>query len=240
MELNYGIEQPLRIYESIEDKNAARENVTEVFDLICPVSRLLPFQIRREAGVSGLVSINLKRSDNGALLQNIVGLIDVSEIETFYLSDGDVLVHFGLMDLIQNLPTGRYYLELSDGVNTWYTEDILFLDFDPDDLSTSDCVQTKIEYWDTCDVGNIFYRTELTTGKQYKNVLYLDIEPGKSGFAFYEQGDEDADGTFEADLARVQKNYVLEGVFPEFMLDALASLAIHKLRTSAIDVTTSL
>lgn len=238
MELIYGLHQPLRIYDSLDKKNSNRLNCVKSFSLYSSNRRLLPFQIKENESLQYITSIILVRSKDGANQLEMIGYIPSSDLDKISLDNSDVLIHYGSSDLSFFIPNeGEYYLRITDGNKVWYSEDFKVRNFDPDDITTSACVKTKIEYWDTCDVGDIFYRTETLSGKQYKNIIFTDLEIFKPGVSFYEEGEENADRTFEVDIKRAQKNYNIEGLFPEFMIDALSVLCLHVLQTSVVQIT---
>ena len=93
-------------------------------------------------------------------------------------------------------------------------------------------------YWDKYDVANIFYRTEEYGAQQYKNILYLDIDIGKPEYQFSEEGEEDGQGKFSPDFKRLEKEYLLQGVFPEYLVDALALIQLHIGGTGVVEVLT--
>ena len=132
-------------------------------------------------------------------------------------------MHFGSIAHTATIPVGDYELIVSDSLNTWYSEVITFLDFTPD-LVGSECVLTKFTFWAECDIAGIFYRTVAQGDEQYKNVIYLDVDAGKPEYIYSEEGEEDAFGNFTAELRRTEKQYLLQPILPEFMLDAITLL----------------
>lgn len=237
-ELHYGLKQPLRFYEKLEHQNRFKKGGDENnFDLICPTTRILPFQIKRAAGVTPISSIKLT-DPTGVLPQvELISYFIVNEIQSFALATVDYLVHFGRLDLSgYTVPEGKFYLEVTDGIDIWYSEVITFKTFDPDTLA--DCVYTKIEYWDICNVDEILYKTLALGSFQYKNVLYLDVDIGKPEYAYEEEGTIDGEGTFQPDFLRVRKNYLLQSVLPEFMTDAVSIIPLHLSLEGKVEVYT--
>lgn len=217
--MEYGIKQPLRIYENLSDRNAFAPGAdNSSFCLICPANMLLPFQIARLTGVYPLTSIKLI----GAVEIELLPYIASTDLQVFSFALSDYIVHYGMLPHTATIPPGKYYLMLTDSVNTWYSEDINFIAFNGDTLDL--CVPTKITYWDTCDVDDIFYRTG---EKQYKNIIYLDVDIGKPEYPVLIEASEDAFGSEVVEFAKLEKTYVLQGVFPQFMVDALSLLPLH-------------
>ena len=237
-ELHYGLKQPLRFYENVNHQNRFKEGGDENnFELLCPVTKLLPFQIKRSAAATPLASVKLT-DPTGTLPQvELINYFVVNEVQTFSFTTVDYLVHFGRLPLSgYTIPEGKFYLEASDGLSTWHSEIITFKNFDPDTLN--DCTYTKIEYWDTCNVSDILYKTVALGSFQYKNIIYLDIDIGKPSYEYEEEGTVDGEGTFVPDFLKVQKNYLLQGVFPEFFTDALSILPLHLSIEGKIEVFT--
>jgi len=217
--MEYGIKQPLRIYENLADRNVfAPGGDNSPFCLICPANMLLPFEIKRPSGAYPLTSIKLIGSSEMELLT----YMDSADLQVFSFAEFDYIVHYGILAHTATIPAGKYYLMLSDSVNTWYSEDINFIAFNGNTLDL--CVPTKITYWDTCDVDAIFYRTG---EKQYKNIIYLDVDIGKPEYPVIIEASEDAFGSEVVEFAKLEKTYILQGVFPQFMVDALCLLPLH-------------
>jgi len=159
-ELHYGIKQPLRFYEKLEHQNRFKETAnSSVFKLLCPSNYILPFQIKREAGVLPITSVELVNIDTGVATQMTTHII-FGQLNKYSLTDYDYLVNLGTEPIINSVADGQYYLKVSDGSNEWFSEVITYRDFNPDTLA--DCAITKITYWDTCDVAGMFYRTGLS------------------------------------------------------------------------------
>jgi hypothetical protein len=223
--MEYGIKQPLRCYENETDRNKHLPGGNnEAFFLLCPLNMLLPFQIKRETGFFPLTSILLKNESTGAEME-LLTYLDSSEIEIFSFTGFDYIIHYGILPHLAAIDPGKYYLIITDTVKTWYTETIKFADFD--DATLAHCVPTKVTYFDTCDVGDIFYRTSQFGAKEYKNLFYLDIDIGKPEYPTTVEASEDAFGIETADFARWEKTYLLQGVFPQFFLDAITLLPLH-------------
>lgn len=234
MELHYGIKQPLRFYEKLEHQNRfVPGGSVKVFNLLMPASRLLPFQLRRDFSplpITGLKAV----PTNGSPAIEILDRVASDEFKIYPFASYDQILHYGQQDLSENLPEGEYYLELTDNVNTWYSEVVKVRDFDPDDLTVLSCVKSKITYWDTCDIADSYYRAPT----QFKYVMYLDIDVGQPEYEYTEEGDEDGDGNFSADIKRLEKQYLLQGVFPQYLVDALATLPLHVGKTGVVQVLT--
>ena len=233
MELHYGIKQPLRIFEVLEHKLSYQDGYNVgVFKLLSPLDKIPPFQIEREPGLTQISS--LKLVDASGNKTEIISTLAANQLSLFPFSNSDRLIHYGDAAHGTSIIPGLYYLEISDGNKIWFSEDITFVDI-PENLGG--CALTKITYWDTCDVADIFYRTLDQDGKQYKNIIYLDVDIGKPQYELTEEGEDDAEGNFEAEYLRLTKEYNLEGIYPEFFIDALQVIPLH-LQTGEVQVLT--
>ena len=235
-ELNYGISQPVRFYESLAHQNKNKSGNTNVFRLVSPTKRLPPFQIRRDSSANQISSILLVNVDTAAST-DVLADINVADFKLYAFTTYDQIVNFGQMDLASTLDVGTYYMIVTDGTKTWYSEEITFRNFEPDSLTAS-CMLTKFSYWSTCDIGSIFYRTTEAGDAQYKNIMYLETGIGTPSYEYEEEGEEDAEKVFYADFQKLEKVYNIEGVFPEFMVDALALMPLHLNRIGTVEVQT--
>lgn len=239
MGLHYGIHQPLRLYEKRAHQNRFRKDGgVKAFRLLMPVTHLLPFQIKRPAGLFGIQSINLVSLD-GQTTIDLFSELEPGELVKYAFASYDYLIHFGSLAHGANVPEGEYDLEISDGVNVWYSEVLTVRDFDPNELNPNGCAVTKITWYDTCDVADIFYRTSLFGGPQYKNILYLDVDVAKPEYNYNEEGDENGEGVFEADYQKLEKQHGLQTVLPEYMVDAVTLLPLHVTKTGTVEVLTA-
>ena len=168
-----------------------------------------------------------------------MGDIHADDLRVYPFSTYDQIVHFGANNIDSTFDEGVYFIQITDGFSTWYSEDITFRTFDPDDLSAS-CMITKFTYWNTCDIGGIFYRTTGQGDQQYKNVFYLDTSIGVYEYEYEEEGEEDAQKVFYPDFQKLEKVYNIQGVFPPFMVDALALMPLHLNKLGKIEVYTYL
>ena len=64
----------------------------------------------------------------------ILSDLAADEVKNFAFGTYDYIVHFGSTAHTATIPEGDYYLKITDGTNTWYSEIITFRNFDPVDL----------------------------------------------------------------------------------------------------------
>ena len=110
------------IYDSI-DKQFHRSVGNDVctFKLITSMYRLLPFQFRRAPSVDLITSIKVV-CYNEATETEILPDIPTGQMHYATTSGWDYITYFGSEDLDEVLDAGDFYLEITDGENTWYSE----------------------------------------------------------------------------------------------------------------------
>jgi hypothetical protein len=80
----------------------------------------------------------------------------------------------------------------------------------------------KIEYWNTCDLGSIYYQGG------FKPRFYLDADVGEPFYEETEDGQENGDGDFVPTFRRQIKKYLIKtGLLPEFLIDAIKRMELH-------------
>lgn len=141
---------------------------------------------------------------DGTLVGNLPLTIGVEN-----LGEKDCIIYFG--EEFQNaLPNGQYYLRMTDGTNTWYSEIFTAVnDIEP---------YLKITWWDeknfVMDAGTIVY------DGLFKNVLYLDSDLAKPEYPFEEEG-ETRDGYFFPVKQISEKRYRFAFFASEYLLDVM-------------------
>lgn len=79
----------------------------------------------------------------------------------------------------------------------------------------------KLEWWNTCDLGNIYYLGG------FRNKIYLDAIIGEPSWDELEEGAENGDGLFVQDYFRSKKRYQFKCLVPEYLVDALKLIPAH-------------
>lgn len=206
---------PLPFYTNIVEQNHRLSYAYgQVYPLYGSTSFLLPFQITRQHSANQIASVEVYAKD-GALVTNLTtamvnaGLSIVRYNTSDY--DIDIIVFPASFAMSTNLEEGMYYLKISDGSNTWYS-DILTL---VNDVTPYLC----IEWYDVDDLefdaGIICYSQQ-----NYRNRLYFSTELGKPEYTFEEEG-ESRDGYFFAEKQLSSKTYKAQVLAPEYLVDAM-------------------
>jgi hypothetical protein len=132
-------------------------------------------------------------------------------IKHVQLQDIDVIVYSGLFPISQVIADGQYYAEMSDGVDTWYSE--MFT------ISKAASSYLKIEWWDVedfiMDAGAIVY-----TSPKYRNRIYLPADIAKPEYEFEEESEE-RDGYIFPIKQISKKTFHFSFLASEYLLDVM-------------------
>lgn len=132
-------------------------------------------------------------------------------IKRIQSQDMDVIVYPDLFPISQNLIDGQYYAEMSDGVDTWYSE--MFT------ISRAASSYLKIEWWDAedfiMDTGAIVY-----TAPTYHNKLYIPTDIAKPEYEFEEESEERDGYTFPIKQIS-KKTFHFSFLASEYLLDVM-------------------
>ena len=135
-------------------------------------------------------------------------------IKHVQLQDIDVIVYPGIFPISQVIADGQYYVEMSDGVDTWYSE--MFT------ISKAASSYLKIEWWDVedfvMDAGTIVYK--YANGTQFRNILYLPTDIAKPEYEFEEESEERDGYTFPIKQIS-KKTFHFSFLASEYLLDVM-------------------
>lgn len=183
-----------------------------IYPLIAPANILLPFQIMRPTRSNGITSVMLL-DKTGTTVANITQpMIEAGlQVVRFQTLGYDIILYPANLPMPINMLDGIYYMRLSDGVQTWYSEMFTVVQ----DVSG----YVKVQWWDienlVFDAGQIVY-----TNPTYKNTLYLCTELGKPEYEFEEEG-QDRDGYFFPEKQISFKKYKCTILAPEYLCDVM-------------------
>ena len=200
-------------YTSINEQNHRKSYAYgAIYPLFAPANRLLPFQIIRNTRANVVTSV-LLYDKNGKQIANITTPMKETglQIVRFQSLGYDVIIYPALLPIQFNQFDGIYYMRLSDGVQTWYSEMFTVVQ----DVSG----YLKIEWCDmeilVFDAGQIVYKNP-----DFKNTLYLYTELGKPDYEFEEDGEE-RDGYFFSERQISVKTFKCTILAPEFLCDVM-------------------
>lgn len=211
--------------------NRASYAYGHIVPLFASVTQFVPFQIVTEVGYIDVANLTLKLKNvdgtdalSGANLRSRFGLVKKQvELRPQEIIDGttipavnvDVIIYNG--GQMDDLPIGQYYLELTSGRRTWYS-DVVTIVADVTKM-------TKVTWWDAADLlfgaGCIVYKYGTGNATQYKNVMYFMEEIGMPEYPQEEEG-ETRDGLFYASKLISGKKYKMQvAQASEAMCDAM-------------------
>lgn len=188
----------------------------QYYCLPTPVGFLYPFQLRREQTGAGVSSLTITEVATGSstdiLAVALAGGLEVVQ----YVADGYDLIIFPATLSVGSFNVGRYYLTMSDGTNTWYSEVFNFVD------TTAGLV--KVEWWHDGDFcypsGRVRYNYP------YKGRVYLKTDIGKPEYTFEQVVSERNGKNFK--LKQISaKQYKFLFLAPEYLIDAFRQVPLH-------------
>lgn len=208
----------LPFYKDINEQSHRRSYAYgDVYPLLCPLKRILPFQIiqpRTTATPSQIFIVDFASGVETDITSQMsaTGYVDDVQCGNYY-----IITYQSLADLTANIPQGRYYLHIKStynfGEEHYYSE---VFTFTPDVSAL-----IKIEWWDrdnfVFDDGAIVYKYSNNTVKQ---CLYIAAELGKPDYVFEEEG-ENRDGYFFAEKQLSEKVYHFTMTAPEYLCDLM-------------------
>ena len=193
--------------------NRASYAFGHIVPLIAHNQTLLPFQIITETDAVDINNYVVRLyTPDGVLVRTVaMTLTKVS------LTDYDVIIYNGGV-ISPALPMGQYYLVLTSGQNSWYSDVVTVV--------SNTLTMTRIEWWNEADMvfpaGRIVYNWR-SGGQmvQYKNRMYFYEEIGMPEYTVEEEGDT-RDGLFYATKVLSGKKYKMQvAQLTEAMCDAL-------------------
>lgn len=200
-------------YKDIGEQNHRKSYAYgAIYPLIAPANILLPFQIMRQTRSNGITSVMLLDKTGTAVANITQPMIEAGlQVVRFQTLGYDVILYPATLPMPINMFDGIYYMRLSDGVQTWYSEMFTVVQ----DVSG----YVKVQWWDienlVFDAGQIVY-----TNPTYKNTLYLCTELGKPEYEFEEEG-QDRDGYFFPEKQISTKKYKCTILAPEYLCDVM-------------------
>ena len=203
----------LPFYTSIDEQNHRKSYAYgKIYPLFAPADILLPFQIIRNTRANDVTSVILYEKTGKQVADITTNMKETGlQIVRFQSLRYDVILYPSILPMPLNQLDGIYYMTLSDGVQTWYSEMFTVVQ----DVSA----YLKIQWWDVenlvFDAGQIVY-----TEPNYKNTLYLCTELGKPEYEFEEDGEE-RDGYFFPEKQISVKTYKCTILAPEYLCDVM-------------------
>lgn len=200
-------------YDSIKKQNHRKDYAYgNVYQLITPDRKLLPFQFIRQTRINPISKVILKSIEGKTIADITEQMIETGLTVKQFSDDGyDLIIYPGTLPMAIATPEGLYYCEIEDGAQTWYSEVFNIVRTVNDYM----CV----EWWDEIPLhyagGHIEYY-----GETYINRVYLPTQVGKPEYDFTEEG-EKRDGYFFPEKQITEKIYKFSFLAPEYLCDAM-------------------
>ena len=203
----------LPFYTSIDEQNHRKSYAYgKIYPLFAPADMLLPFQIIRNTRANDVTSVVLYDKTGKQVADITTNMKETGlQIVRFQSFRYDVILYPSILPMPLNQLDGIYYMTLSDGVQTWYSEMFTVVQ----DVSA----YLKIQWWDVENL--VFDAVQIVyTEPNYKNTLYLCTELGKPEYEFEEDGEE-RDGYFFPEKQISVKTYKCTILAPEYLCDVM-------------------
>lgn len=183
-----------------------------IYQLVCLQGHLLPFQITRlHTPVTGIRFMVFTK--NSEYVTDINPAITINKFGT-----KDIIV-YNDADGITALNQGAYYLQVTDGINTWYSE--VFT------------VVSSLEGYITMtwrDLEDFSFDGGMILYDDFTNRLHICSQIGKPEYQLEEEG-ESRDGYFFVQKQISEKVYRFTFTAPEYLCDALRFVPLSDIVT---------
>lgn len=182
------------------------------FPLVTDSNKILPFQIIRDTRAAEVTSVKLINRA-GIVIEEMLTKMEETglAIHRFESKGFDIILYPSKFIFGSRYEEGFHYLEITDGIDTWYSEFFVFVN------DTSGYL--RIDWWNTTnlemDNGAVLYRHP-----DYMNYMYLFSEVAMPEYIYEEEGDT-RDGEFYPEKQLSWKNYKFTFPATEPMLDVL-------------------
>lgn len=224
---------PLPFYESLSLQNHRKDYAFgQIYPLIFPLGRILPFQVIIPEGLSEITSaILVSYPDN--IETNITALLLATGLEVKIFAGFSLIRYFSSAKLAGSFKEGRYYLRINlpDG-SARYSDIFTF------SSSAPSCLHLSY----TNDYSLKLKKGMIDFSDGFTFECYLSTQIGKPEYIFEEEATERAGYTFiESQVSK--KLYKFTFLAPEFLCDALRIVRLCNTKvidygTQSYDITT--
>ncbi len=202
----------LPFYKSVDEQDF-RKNYAygEVYPLFAKAGYMLPFQIIREHRNEDVSSVLLFRKDRTLVANVTTEMVDAGLRVIPFDEQGYDVIIFPAIFQVMNMQEGQFFLALSDGEETWFSE-VFTSVYDMSGF-------IKVEWYNESNI--IFTGGQVVfDNPQFHNFLYFASEIGKPEYSFEEEG-ENRDGYFFPSKQLSEKKYKFTILAPEYLCDAM-------------------
>lgn len=187
----------------------------EIYPLITKINKILPFQIIRDHRLSNITSAFIKKID-GSLYIDIKSQLLTTGLSIINKTTYDIIIYHGRISMAIDMFEGQYYLEISDGIDIWYSDVLTFVA----DISK----YLKLEYRNTDNI--LFNGGEIDYTIPFRFICYLDTQVGRPEYKFEEEA-EDRDGYTFVEKQVSEKVFKFQFFAPEYLCDALRLVRLN-------------
>lgn len=203
----------LPFYTSLEEQNHRKSYAYgDVYPLFAHVSCLPAFQVIRETREGATFSVVLYKKDGTQVGDITAAMTSAGLTVVRFESLGyDVIVFPATSSTLSGIDVGQYYVSLSDGSQTWYSDIVTMVA----DVSG----YLRIDW--TCNANIVFDGGQIVyTNPAFRNRVYLCTELGKPDYEFEEEG-ESRDGFFFPEKQLSEKVYKFTFLASEYLCDVM-------------------
>lgn len=201
----------LPFYRSIDEQNGRKSYAYgAIYPLTTPINTVLPFQIIRTSDALTALYARLYTA-GGKLVKDISQAMRDTGLKVAGVGDYSIIVYPGGLPMPISQQEGRYYITVTDGPVTWYSDVFTAVN----NVSGF----TKIEWYDKenllFDAGAIVYESP-----KFINRLFVCAEIAMPDYEFEEEG-ETRDGYFFPEKQLSSKKYKFTMLAPEYLCDVM-------------------
>ena len=189
-----------------------------------PRLRIPPFQLNRTTGLGAAVTSFTLIEKNGLIPNTPLDTGGFSVENLNATPTKDAIIYNGAVQTpdISGLPFGYYYLTVSDGTITWYSE---VFELEPE--STIDATfpascgtlgYAKLEYSPGCTISETIH----VDSNSFRLLLPVDL--GQPDYEYKPDSEDDGQGGVVTLYKRLEKRWKFFIIGPEYMADALAAV----------------
>lgn len=202
----------LPFYTDLQKQNHRKDYAFGVvFPLYTPDRKILPFQIMRAHRGNSVTQVLLRDLD-GNMVADITSQLNSNglTVKDYNQYGYDVITYPGKLLITTETPEGRYYIEITDGIETWYS-DIFTIVRSMDQF-------LRIRYKDYNSLVSDSLIIDFSDNFYFD--LYLPTQIGRPDYEFEEQVDK-REGYQFVEKQISEKSYKFNFIAPEYLLDAM-------------------
>lgn len=218
------LKQPLPIYSNLTQQAYSAkiyQGEPNLIHNVCSTLRLIPITFSRTESSANITHFYLV--DENGTKTDIYTDIPTGDLPIYSTSSGTDYIHYvGNQNLVSAVDEGCYYLEITDGTNTWYSEK-----FRVCNSIITNYYYVEFEYYNIFDKWGFLY--DGGQGNVFKNRLRLRTRPYDSReYEEYEEVIDDNELDAKKTFAKSTKIYGCRNITAwDYTSDALQLMKLH-------------